>query len=129
MDVKTRRAMHRVWANLPEIKPPKPPKPPKPAKPKKSRSYDQRRRDSLWNRYKMRESDYAKMMLEHNGFCAICGNPPTGKRNKLHIDHKHGSKVVRGLLCSKCNSGLGFFNDSPAILASAVSYLSKYSQD
>ena len=62
-----------------------------------------------------------KRVLSHNdGKCEICGSS-----NRLVIDHDHNSKKVRGILCGKCNSGLGFFNDDTDHLASAIKYINK----
>jgi Recombination endonuclease VII len=60
--------------------------------------------------------------------CAICGSI-----DNLVIDHDHSccpgshtcGKCIRGLLCRKCNSGLGMFNDNPQLLVKASNYLSK----
>lgn len=60
--------------------------------------------------------------LEKQGFgCAICGARP--KVRRLNIDHEHGSGMVRGLLCARCNRGLGWFADSPYRLEGAALYL------
>jgi hypothetical protein len=50
--------------------------------------------------------------------CAICGNV-----TKLNVDHRHRDGQIRGLLCLKCNTGLGAFSDSVAVLESAIQYL------
>jgi len=41
----------------------------------------------------------------------------------MAIDHCHKSGEVRGSLCTKCNSGIGMFNDSIELLMSACEYL------
>lgn len=62
-----------------------------------------------------------KYLLTHNGNCEICGLPPNGHRH--YIDHSHTTGKFRGILCAKCNSGLGLFNDSPELLDKAKIYL------
>ena len=64
------------------------------------------------------------MIKNHNGLCDICnsGVPGFGRKN-LSIDHDHKTGSVRGLLCQKCNIGLGNFNDSPDLLKKAINYL------
>jgi hypothetical protein len=56
--------------------------------------------------------------------CAICGtNQGDALGRRLHVDHDHESGAFRGILCTSCNSALGKFRDSPALLATAASYL------
>ena len=65
---------------------------------------------------------YEQMYREQKGFCALCETPSVdGKR--LSVDHNHKTGAIRGLLCTKCNTGLGAFNDSPKLLYKAVEYL------
>ena len=64
---------------------------------------------------------YEQMLKEQNHQCAICGSSPNGKR--LVIDHDHDSGHLRGLLCEKCNLGLGLFRDNIFILELAAQYL------
>jgi hypothetical protein len=59
--------------------------------------------------------------------CQIC-NVTLVRRERLTpqsatIDHCHATGRVRGVLCSRCNLGLGYFRDNPENLANAVSYL------
>jgi hypothetical protein len=75
---------------------------------------------------------YLELLVSQGGRCAICGKVPESQFS-LHIDHDHeccpGSRscgdCVRGLLCGKCNSGLGMFDDNLNNLQSAVEYLIK----
>lgn len=58
---------------------------------------------------------------EHNGLCDLCGDPPGQKA--LAFDHCHRTNKFRGLLCGRCNTGLGQFLDDPTRLLKAIEYL------
>jgi len=58
-----------------------------------------------------------------NNQCKICGVPEIKLNQRLHLDHNHSTGQMRGLLCKKCNSLLGFVNDNPIILKAALGYL------
>ena len=71
---------------------------------------------------------YDQMLAAQNGVCAICRKPETAKDGyggvkRLSVDHNHETGKVRGLLCGRCNTGLGFFKDNPDVLAEATAYL------
>lgn len=55
------------------------------------------------------------------GRCRICKK----KEDRLCVDHCHASNKVRGLLCYRCNTGLGQFKDSPGLLRQAAEYLER----
>jgi hypothetical protein len=80
-------------------------------------------------KYGLTVEDYYEMLRVQNYACYICKLPETtinSKYKKLHdlgVDHCHKTNKVRGLLCQKCNRGLGYFNDSIEILKSAIIYL------
>lgn len=54
--------------------------------------------------------------------CGICDEPK--ELAKLHVDHNHKTREVRGLLCPRCNNGLGWIEDKE-FLEKAQSYLLK----
>ena len=58
--------------------------------------------------------------------CHICMSTGEEKRVRLHLDHCHRTKMIRGWLCGKCNRALGFLGDSLPILRKAVAYLEKF---
>lgn len=64
---------------------------------------------------------YKQMSVKQKHVCAICHQPEL--KQGLAVDHCHFNGRVRGLLCSYCNRGLGFFKDSILNLESAVNYL------
>lgn len=82
----------------------------------------------ILRKYHLTSDQYAE--LAKNG-CRICGS-----YEKLHVDHDHAccpradsgsaavcGKCIRGILCSMCNRGLGFFRDNPVYLEGAIEYL------
>jgi hypothetical protein len=83
-------------------------------------------------RYGITIEQYDKMFEEQNGSCAICKKICKhgvlfGKR--LSVDHDHNTKFVRGLLCQKCNRGLGLFNDNTEIMEEAIKYIIRAKQN
>lgn len=52
--------------------------------------------------------------------CEICGSD-----NELHVDHDHDTGEGRGLLCLKCNVGIGFFRDRPDFMNAAAAYVTR----
>lgn len=66
--------------------------------------------------------EYNQILSEQGGVCAICKEEG---RPHLHVDHNHDTREIRGLLCRKCNSGLGFFNDNPNLTQKATEYLNR----
>lgn len=63
----------------------------------------------LMSKYNMTEDDYKEMLLNQNNKCLICGKEHSETSKGLHIDHDHDTDIVRGLLCSKCNGSLGWY--------------------
>ena len=60
--------------------------------------------------------------------CAICD---TAIDMHSHLDHDHKKakndpESWRGALCRRCNQGIGWFEDSPALLANAIAYLNSW---
>jgi hypothetical protein len=53
--------------------------------------------------------------------CDVCKKVTVGR--SLHFDHCHINGHFRGWLCYKCNSVLGYVNDSPELLERLAAYL------
>lgn len=89
-----------------------------------------RRKTREWNRLKatgFTPEDFKAKLEEQGGVCAICGTDDPGKLD-FCADHDHATGTKRGVLCRKCNSGLGHFNDNPEVIAKAIEYLSHYTK-
>lgn len=93
----------------------------------KSSNRDRMREAKLKERYGITIADYDKMLLEQEMGCAICGSLTPKRKGSEHlvVDHCHESGGVRGLLCYKCNVGLGSFEDDLTLLIKAAEYLEK----
>ncbi len=74
----------------------------------------------LINTYGITEKTFQEMLKAQNNSCKICGrlNEDCSRAGaRLHIDHDHHTKKVRGLLCMRCNTALGWYeNNSIKIL-------------
>lgn len=75
---------------------------------------------NLWQFYGLTVKAYRDLATKQGHKCAICIKRVKGK---LFVDHDHKTNNIRGLLCSKCNFGVGLFNDDPKLLKSATNYL------
>lgn len=85
------------------------------------------RKIALMNKYGLTLDDYDAMLEEHGGVCGICQRPEmrrskNGRTLPLGVDHDHTTGEVRGLLCGRCNSILGFIEDRD-LLEAALGYL------
>jgi Recombination endonuclease VII len=91
----------------------------------------------LRRKYNLFWDRYQEKLIEQNHSC-ICGknfNQDGGKKDAPHIDHNHAccasdrscGKCVRGILCFRCNSVLGFLESDPHLLPEYLKgYLAKY---
>ena len=76
--------------------------------------------------YGIDEETYNEMLAEQGGGCAICGRSAeeVGTRFKhLAVDHNHDTGLIRGLLCTKCNTAIGLFEDDVDRLSRAIEYI------
>jgi hypothetical protein len=75
----------------------------------------------LQRKYGITEAEYEVLLWHNDGCCWICGHPP--KKQRLHVEHDHRTKSIRGLTCWRCNALLQHARDDPAILRKAADYL------
>lgn len=98
--------------------------PPQPV-PQKELSND-KRSNYLIRTYGIAFHEYKRLFRTQKGRCKICGTKEVGTdetKVTLCLDHCHKTGKVRGLLCSHCNSGLGFFRDDPELMQKAIEYI------
>lgn len=115
------RAAQRAWEQRPEVK-------------ERRRELQRVRREqspakgyysrdkSLRTKYGLSNLAYDVLYRQQGGNCAICGD----HADVLNVDHDHNTGMVRGLLCGRCNRGLGMFADDRARLAAASLYLAEW---
>lgn len=89
------------------------------------------RRSHRRYKYGLEPSDYDAMAEAQGGVCAICEQPESivgarGVPKSLSIDHNHITGVTRGLLCQRCNQGIGNMKENPARLRAAADYLERW---
>lgn len=99
-----------------------------------NRRYKQSERGKLaaWARhitknYSIDAEAYFEMLNKQGCGCAICGTKPAERR--MHVDHSHSTKAVRGILCSKCNQAIGLLNENPQLFDKAKQYLLSFKEN
>ena len=91
------------------------------------------RNRKLRTKYGISLNEYEDIYEKQHGVCAICGLPETKAQRRgtglpvtldsLHVDHDHLTGKVRGLLCYRCNTGIGKLYDNPDLLRKAANYV------
>ena len=100
---------------------------------KKSRAHYRENKD-YWKDTKLRYhygigfDRYSQMLEDQGGVCAICGGLDKSGKD-LAVDHNHSSGVVRGLLCSACNTAIGSACEDIQILEKMIAYLKRHAND
>ena len=97
------------------------------------------RRWVLHTRYRMTPEGLEALRAKQGGLCAICRQAEgdkyaDGRLKDFSIDHDHTccpgerscGRCVRGLLCRKCNVGIGNLRETPAILRAAADYIQNF---
>lgn len=81
-----------------------------------------KREYALKGTYGITSRQYDQMLRVQGNKCAVCGsdNPQSRRTKRFFVDHDHKTGKIRGLLCHKCNLGLGLLED---VLTKAIAYL------
>ena len=97
---------------------------------------------------KLLEEDFAIIntipkKIHRRKYCKKCHNKRQSVRIKLHkenytkgitcdicktecktvLDHNHNNNKFRGWLCTRCNTGIGLFDDDTKLLQEAINYI------
>lgn len=104
----------------------------------------------LWTYYRIRLTDFQRMLAEQGGTCKICRKVPPpdapgiNGKNGFVVDHDHAccridlreeggtgprracGKCIRGLLCQQCNIAIGMAQEDPKILQAMIDYLAAH---
>jgi hypothetical protein len=81
------------------------------------------RANKLKNSYGITLEQYNLMCDVQEGKCLICNVHQNDLKQLLEVDHDHKTNKIRGLLCHKCNTLLGYANENINVLDSAIKYL------
>lgn len=82
---------------------------------------------SIQKLYGVSIQQFNQMLIQQKGACAIClSTNPGGNSGNFHVDHDHTTKVVRGLLCSRCNTAIGLLSEDLSVFERATNYLKKH---
>ena len=86
----------------------------------------ERTRKHRYKTYGITPEEYDSLLKEQDHKCGICGGTDTHSPSKyFSVDHCHDTGKIRGLLCNRCNRGLGFLGDTSSGLQKALEYLKK----
>lgn len=78
---------------------------------KRKRDYNKHYATRILYLYGLSEAEYDALLKRQGGKCAICKSNKSGSdyHKRLAVDHCHKSGRIRGILCSMCNTKLGWF--------------------
>ena len=86
------------------------------------RAYYEKRRDYL-KKYGISIEEYNRLRAIQDYRCRICEKHESELHIALVVDHCHKTNIIRALLCSACNVGIGNLGDDPRIVQKALEYL------
>ena len=81
-----------------------------------------KREEKLKYRYGISSAEFRVLFEAQGGKCAICEKTET-EGGRFVVDHCHHTDLVRGILCSNCNSGIGFLKEDLNVFLGAIDYL------
>lgn len=84
----------------------------------------------MLKKYNLTIEEYIKMFNDQK---ELCGNTGCNKKLDLksastHVDHNHITGKIRSLLCSNCNTALGFIKENATIAKGLIKYISDHNR-
>lgn len=103
----------------------------------KSCNYVSGRISRLKCKFKISLEDFNLLLKNQQYCCKLCERKENDViystvikgPKQFAVDHDHSTGVIRGLLCSQCNQGLGNFKDSSNLLRKAADYIDSFKKD
>lgn len=81
----------------------------------------------LAHRYGLTVERYTAILEEQDGRCPICKRPLLARGDQRpHVDHDHLTGEVRGILCHRCNVGVGWLEVMEEFKRNLQNYLGRY---
>lgn len=77
-------------------------------------------------KYNITNEQYQLKLKEQNYSCVICNIHQDDYSKEFCIDHCHKTGKIRDLLCTQCNSGIGFFRENINVMKKAIAYMKKH---
>lgn len=76
-------------------------------------------------RYGITPTEYDARLAAQGGVCACCGATANRNGKRLFVDHDHRTGAIRGILCHRCNAGIGHLGDTVDGVRRALAYLER----
>ncbi len=99
---------------------------------KYNKEYRENHKRDLENKRLLRDYGIDLDELQDRLRCAVCGRTfevkslkGKSKHGRPHVDHDHVLNIVRGILCSNCNTAIGLLKENPEIVRAVLKYLEK----
>ena len=96
----------------------------------------QRERKRIIAKFGITLEEYNNLLEQAGDKCCICGrqfleitgeigfrHKQAGRLQTKYLDHNHTTGKIRGIICGRCNAGLGCFEDDIEIINRAINYL------
>jgi len=94
----------------------------------KEKAIETNKRWNLKRKYNITLEQYNELFEKQEGKCAICGRHQTKLKRPLSVDHDHKTDEIRGLLCTKCNVIVGWYEilkDDLELVEKILNYINK----